>query len=116
MGARILTHDELLAAQEARWPYVDARVRAECVAKLRGAISPADRSLLAGWFRDGSFPPGFHFLTGMMVRNALREVARDDQLPPVRYGAGEDRDDMRNWDDYYMAALRQAVAPREGEA
>jgi hypothetical protein len=40
---------------------------------------------------------------------------KDDELPKVKYPGGGDYE-YSNWDDFYMAALRQAVAPKEGEA
>ena len=38
----------------------------------------------------------FHLVEGMQIRNALRTVVKDDQLPT-------------NWDDYYYGALEALV-------
>jgi hypothetical protein len=57
------------------------------------------------------FPRHFHFSEGMAVRNLLRDVLRDEQLPPVEYPVGP----MRNWDDYYMGALDELLEGCEYE-
>jgi hypothetical protein len=41
----------------------------------------------------------------MGIRNLLRDVIKDDELPPVSYGD----DQMRNWDDYYVEVLEEAA-------
>jgi hypothetical protein len=38
---------------------------------------------------------------GMQIRNRLRDVLTDDQLPPVDYPEGP----MQNWDDFYTGAI-----------
>ena len=43
-----------------------------------------------------------HFGAGMAIRNLLREVLPDDQLPPVVYEGGQE---YRNWDDHYLGAI-----------
>jgi hypothetical protein len=50
-------------------------------------------------------PSPFHFGTGMAIRNLLREVVKDAELPPVDY----DDQPMQNWDDYYIAAVEEAL-------
>lgn len=47
-----------------------------------------------------------HFGMGMNVRNLLREVIKDDELPPVEYDKFEE---YRNWDDYYIPVLEEAA-------
>lgn len=41
--------------------------------------------------------PFFHFSWGMGVRNLLRGIVLDEELPEI--------DGLRNWDDYYIGAL-----------
>lgn len=55
-------------------------------------------------------PSPFHWTTGMAVRNALRDVITDDELPPVLYESGLEH---RNWDDYYAEALEVAAGLRD---
>ena len=50
-------------------------------------------------------PSPFHFGTGMAIRNVLREVIKDDELPGVHYDEGE----MHNWDDWYHGVLNELV-------
>lgn len=51
-------------------------------------------------------PQPFHFGTGMAIRNFLREVILDEELPPVYYGALE----THNWDDWYQDVIVEAIA------
>lgn len=107
-----MTRDELQQLSEDNWLRVDAAVRDRCVWHLREVISPEDQVTLRDCFLRGDFYPGFHMFGGMAIRNALRAVAKDAELPEVQY---EEGGAYRNWDDFYMAALRQALLPREGE-
>lgn len=50
-------------------------------------------------------PSPFHFGTGMVVRNCLREVIRDEELPAVDYDGRE----FRNWDDWYHSVLERLI-------
>lgn len=47
----------------------------------------------------------FHMFGGMAIRNLLRDVIKDKELPPVMYGGRP----MRNWDDYYIQVLEEAA-------
>ncbi len=50
--------------------------------------------------------PGFHFFGGgMWVRNYLREVVRDSELPDAPYPHNLM---LKNWDDFYQQAIRAA--------
>lgn len=55
-------------------------------------------------------PTPFHFTVGMQVRNTLRTVIKDDELPPVDYG---DEKAYQNWDDYYAEVLECAAGLRD---
>lgn len=57
---------------------------------------------------DGELQLPFHFSGGMAVRNLLREVVKDSELPPFDEWYGEGTD-VRNWDDYYVQALVEAA-------
>lgn len=105
-----VTRDQFAAA----WAEVPERDRVLVVSHLREFFKPeyfADVRRL----RDAD-PEGWaiasHFFGGMAARNKCREVMRDDALPGVRYGwiAGEPL--VKNWDDYYVAALEDAAALR----
>lgn len=52
-----------------------------------------------------SVPSPFHFGAGMAIRNMLRQVVKDEELPIVHYGAHEDR----NWDDWYQGVIEEAI-------
>lgn len=49
-----------------------------------------------------------HFFMGMGVRNLLREIIKDEELPPVDYGG----ESYSNWDDYYIPVLEEAAGCR----
>ena len=84
------------------WKTVDKRRRKECVDHLDGWIGVDD---IRRWKREG-FGDGFHmFGGGMQVRNRLREVMKDDELPPVEYDSGP----AQTWDDYYMGVLYELL-------
>lgn len=109
---KVMSHEELQQYAEDNWSRVPAEKRELCVRHLRSLIWE-DRTTLQEWFKKDEFPMFFHFDGGMAVRNALRDVMRDEELPRIDYGNGFYE---QNWDDFYMAALRQAVAPKDGEA
>jgi len=80
--------------------------RLACLAALKLSVP----KFLRDWWRDqaargmriGSEDPRFHFGVGMEVRNTLRKVLADKELPPVAYPEGGAHS---NWDDYYYGAL-----------
>lgn len=103
----------------ANWDRAPAEQRAACVAHLRRFFPPEVRRLIkqqhAQGERIGSHDPCFHFGGGMAVRNALREVLRDEDLPPVVGPAGgyPEGQVVRNWDDFYMGALEELAETEE---
>jgi len=109
-----MTHEELQQFAEDNWSRVNPEKRKACVEHLRSELSVSETSDLKKTFEQNDWSPWWHFDGGMYVRNLLRDVMKDDELPGVRYPGG-DTYEFRNWDDFYMAALRQAVAPKEGE-
>jgi hypothetical protein len=54
-----------------------------------------------------SIPYPFHFGTGMSIRNCLREVIRDEELPGVYYE--DDQREYRNWDDWYTSVVERLI-------
>lgn len=81
------------------WCCLPLAIREKCAEHLRSKVPEA---IIAKWksqsdrgMEIGSDDIRFHLGVGMNVRNALREVCRDSQLP-----AGQ-----QNWDDFYLGAL-----------
>ena len=91
------------------WMRVPPEDREKCLTHLGGFI-PQD--VLEKWKAaraEGvslmtASGPLFHLHGGMQVRNKLREVMSDDQLPEVEY---EDTGPVKNWDDFYLGALME---------
>lgn len=106
------------------WERVDPELRKKCVDHLQ--TLPADIKADLGrvikehpddWYTQDMTPPSeqariqakygvyvpdiFHWGLGMGIRNYLRGVVRDDELPLVEYEDGS----YQNWDDYYTAAI-----------
>lgn len=46
-----------------------------------------------------------HHGFGTAIRNILREIIKDSELPPVDY----DGEPMKNWDDWYIKVLEEAA-------
>jgi hypothetical protein len=89
----IPTEDELEKLSDANWLSIPDDQRLLCKAYIRATVPD---SVWLYWKKG--FPPGFHFGGGMAVRNCLRDVLLDENLP---------RD--KNWDDYYMGCLREIL-------
>jgi hypothetical protein len=100
-----MTDEELREFEEQNWARVPAADRERCVNDLRTQIG-AGGATREEWLAAMD-DPGFHMFAGRDIRNALREVMGDDDLPEVPYPGGSS---YRNWDDFYMAALREALA------
>lgn len=99
---------------EKNWAMVDAEVRKRCVKALKNELeAEVDREVLDKW-RDqynrgmeiGSDEAFFHMSPGMWIRNILRLELSENNLPWVEYPGGKQ---YRNWDDFYRAALREAL-------
>src|SRR6266576_3946149 len=103
-----MSYEELQQFAEDNWQRVEPEKRKLCVEHLRSLFSPEDFEFFKKAFEIGEFGSWFHFAEGMAIRNALRDVIKDDELPGVKYSGG-DTYEFKNWDDFYMAALRQAV-------
>lgn len=97
--------DELREKEEANWARVSGDDRRRCVEHLRSLIGDNEDE----WLKAIE-EPGFHMFAGMSVRNALRDVMPDSELPEVEWTHTDPPIFERNWDDYYMAALREALS------
>lgn len=86
------------------WCALPLATRKRCLYHLKIFMSGAE-DVVARW-RDqskrrvviGSDNIRFHLSEGMQIRNALRSVVKDDQLP------------TKNWDDFYYGALEALVS------
>ena len=95
------------------WLRIPEAKRVAMIARLRDQV-PQDMQdhwsdQVSRRVRIGSEDLHFHFGVGMAVRNELRQVMTDGDLPPVQYAAGE----MRNWDDFYYGALHELAGGGE---
>lgn len=97
------------------WTLIPEADRKRCLDHLGATARMAfgGPSALKTWRRQvksgieiGSNDPWFHHGTGQLVRNTLREVLCDDELPQIRQSSGEL---AQNWDDFYLGALHALV-------
>lgn len=95
----VITEDDVSRFEDKNWLRVPEQRREDCVGRLASWLGDMPKDDL----REAISEPGFHMFGGMAVRNELREVMSDRELPPVKYPNGGF---YSNWDDYYMAALR----------
>lgn len=99
---------------EENWKQVEEAARKRAVKALKNYLeAELDRELLDKWrqqYEDGmaigSDDPWFHFGMGTAIRNVLRLEISENNLPWVEYPGGKQ---YRNWDDFYTAALREAL-------
>ncbi len=87
--------------------YLPEPLRHRAVEYLRAELHPNTLSeVRAAHAKDpDEWWTGFHMFGGMAIRNLLRDVITDQQLPAVMY---DDRP-MHNWDDYYIEVLEEAA-------
>jgi len=92
-------------------------LQSKAVAYLRSKLSPEALAYLRDFraehpdwtgLEDGIMP--FHFCTGMAVRNVLRDVIADSELPVVMYDHYDPPVEAQNWDDWYAWVLEEAVS------
>lgn len=100
----------------ANWERVPEKARRACIDLLRARLPAAAVDLMRlqheRGMRIGSHDPGFHLYYGLMIRNILRAVLRDDELPEVVQLKGGV---TRNWDDFYTGALEALVEETDGK-
>jgi len=111
------------------WERVDPALRQKCIVQLRTLPDDIKADLTRviqehpnDWYAQDMtplaerkrikaeygfyIPDVFHFNLGMGIRNYLRDVVRDDELPFVEYEGGHS---YQNWDDFYTAAIEDAL-------
>ncbi len=98
--------DKLRKWCRANWDKVPELVRNDCLNHLEGWITPA---IIVDWKKqgydrhDGTF---HHFGGGMQIRNRLRDMLTDGELPEVEFDPDNNPyGPSKNWDDYYTGAL-----------
>ena len=108
---------DLQAWSIANWSRIPEADRKRCVDHLRPWLMATDDGVaeLARWRRQvkkgrviGEGDSWFHFGTGMAIRNRLRDVLKDDQLPSIGTGGTQG-----NWDDFYIGAIHALVTESE---
>lgn len=80
---------------ENRWNSVPEDLKEKVILHLR-KLSNLDE------IKNAANDPLFHMFGGMQLRNYLREVVKDNELPNAPYPNNEQ---TKNWDDYYKQAL-----------
>lgn len=94
--------------------YLPQPLRDQAVNHLRDTLHPGTLKEIKQAYKDHGedWMIEHHFFAGMSFRNVLREVIKDDELPPVDYGDGMDH---QNWDDYYVRVVEEAAGIYEQE-
>lgn len=95
------------------WNTIPEYQRKKCLDHLYNLMK--DSHSLKKWkdqakrdMKIGSDDVMFHFHTGMFIRNTLRDVLLDSELPPIRV-FDRSIQSIGNWDDYYYGALDALV-------
>lgn len=85
------------------WAALDPEIRRRSVKYLRSWITVENAEECRAQMQEnpGTWMIPHHMFFGMAIRNKLREVVRDDDLP------------TGNWDDYYVAAFEEAIGGPE---
>jgi len=98
-----MASEKLQQVSTDNWNKIPKEKRDLCLNHLRTTIPETTMAELKKYW-DAA---GFHFAGGMWIRNKLREVMADDELPGIFYkDAGAE---MHNWDDFYMGALEELL-------
>jgi hypothetical protein len=98
----------------ANWNTLPQSERDICIKQIHTHVPYATLNTWKAQYQSGEDIGGhlFHFGGGMSVRNLLREVMLDSELPGVLYK--EHNEVMHNWDDYYIGALQEALEKWNG--
>ncbi len=105
---------ELEDWSKANWAKIPEDKRLACLGVLQGFlpveyIAELEQRVALG-LAIMTISPRFHFGEGMQIRNMLRSVLPDEQLPPVKQEHLASAPEARNWDDFYIGALHALVA------
>lgn len=87
------------------WNKVAEDKRKACVDHLQGWIPD---TILDEW-RSTGIPINAHFSGGMQIRNRLRDVLRDDDLPLLQTNREGEPYNGRYWDDFYTGAVDELL-------
>lgn len=106
--------------EEVAWVRMPIPLREKAVNHLRSKLGESFlddvRTLVAESDLGRWHPPGFHFGQGMWIRNLLRQVIPDSELPAMNDIYGDDGPEpIQNWDDYYIPCIEAAAGLREIE-
>lgn len=91
----------------ANWRRLPEDKRKACVDHLDGWIKPSDIQTMV--HEDYDKDPMFHLRGGMAIRNRLRDIVRDEDLPLIKLDHRGESYGSRNWDDYYTGALDELL-------
>ena len=86
------------------WLKLPAEIRSKCIKHMQGWIADDILNTWRAEYANGNpiGGAGFHmFGGGMQIRNRLREVLKDDELPGVPYEGYI----SHNMDDVYLGAI-----------
>jgi len=84
---------------KARWASVPDEMKEKIIARLKELTNLNE-------VKDMMDDPWFHHSGGMMIRNWLRRVVKDNELPFAPYPGGSQ---FQNWDDFYVQAIEAAL-------
>lgn len=114
---RIPTSAEIHEAEERDWDLLDPDMQQEVVGYLRAELpvellSEVKKAhdehgvkwmdyMHANWHDEDRMFYSFHFSEGMGIRNLLRQIIKDGDLP----GSPE----QKNWDNFYVPGLLRAA-------
>lgn len=93
-----------------RWESIPEERRREIVAHLRAYLTIDDQAAIVKTISEQgtmTWTGAHHHGWGTGVRNHLRKLMKDDELPSAPYPDG--RGEYKNWDDYYVQAIEAAV-------
>jgi hypothetical protein len=96
----------------ANWRLIPGEQRKLCLSHLKSTLLVPPEILerwreqkRAGLMIGSDDPQQFHFGVGVAVRNRLRQIFPDRELPEVMFGNRP----MRNWDDFYYGAIDELI-------
>lgn len=99
-------------------PPIDPALHLKAVEYLKAKLAPETKATVRGlviehgthWIHKIPFG---HFAFGMQIRNALRDVVKDAELPAPVFPEDTDfgphgQPTSGNWDDYYISVIEDA--------
>lgn len=92
------------------WAKLSPELRQRAVDHINAITTRSEREEVRRIITAQTKDPWWHFTGGMAVRNRLREVIKDDELPPLPEFYGTDQS---TWDDFYVQCIEAALGLRE---